>query len=174
MSPRSESERARDAALRLLAVRARTVAELRRRLRRKDFASGTVEAVLDRLRGEDLLDDEAFARDWIRERIARKPRGRFALVQELAKRGIDRGRAGEAVDEVLASEGLDEAEIARRAAEEWVGRRSEGEIEALRTGSPEARFGRVRRRLYSHLERRGFPRGLARRVVDRFSGGGEP
>jgi len=163
-----EESRARDAALRFLGVRARSVAEMRRRLRRKSFPTEVIEGVIGDLRDRGLLDDEAFAGAWVRERIRRRPRGRFALVQELRKRGIDRARAEAAVDRVLAEEEVSEEEIARRAAEAWLARRSEAAVRALRAGEPGEEARSLRRKLYAHLERRGFPRRVAREVLDQI------
>lgn len=139
---------------------------MRRRLRRKSFPSDAIDGVIAELRERGLLDDEAFATAWIRERIRRRPRGRFALVQELRKRGIERSRAEAAVDRVLAEEGVSEEEIARRAAEAWLARRPEAAARALRAGEPADEAREARRKLYAHLERRGFPRRLAREILE--------
>ena len=58
----SELQSAREQALRLLGVRSRSIAELRRRLRRK-HAQDLVEHLLTRLQETGLLDDERFACD---------------------------------------------------------------------------------------------------------------
>lgn len=163
-----EEREARDAALRLLGVRARSVAEVRRRLRRKSFPSEVIDGVIADLRERGILDDEAFAAAWIRERILRRPRGRFALVQELRKRGIVRTRAEAAVDRVLAEDEVSEEEIARRAAEGWLARRPEAAARALRTGEPRDEAREARRKLYAYLERRGFPRRMAREILERI------
>lgn len=157
---------ARHAAVRLLSVRARTVSEIRRRLRRKDFETEVVEETVEWLLERDLLDDAEFCRDFLTERLRRRPRGRFGLVQELRKRGVARDLAERMVEKVLEEEGVDEGEVARRAARRWLDKQSGGARDALRTGEPAEAARTLRRRLYSHLERRGFPRGLARRVLD--------
>ncbi len=162
--------RAREAASRLLSVRARTVSEMRDRLRRKDFDAEVVEETVTWLLDRDLLDDAAFCREFLAGRLERRPRGRFGLVQELRKRGVARDLAERMVEEVLEEEGIDEADVARRAAERWLGKQSEDAREALGSGEPEETARKLRRRLYAHLERRGFPRGVARRTLDRVVG----
>lgn len=157
---------ARDAALRLLSVRGRSVSEMRSRLRRKEFEEEVVEETVRWLLDRELLDDAAFCRDFLSERLERRPRGRFGLVQELRKRGVARDLAERMVETVLDEAGVDEAEIARRAAGRWLAKQSDDALETLRTGEPDEAARKLRRRLYKHLERRGFPRGLARRVLD--------
>jgi regulatory protein len=73
---------------RLLAARARTEKEIVERLSVAAFEPGVVQRVLGRLRELDLVDDAAFARQWIEERGSRG-RGARLLTHELRVRGID-------------------------------------------------------------------------------------
>ncbi len=59
-------EAAKNAAFRLIALRARSVEELRGRLRRKGYSGTVIETVIDRLVDLGLLDDESTARQWAR------------------------------------------------------------------------------------------------------------
>lgn len=161
-------EEARDAALRLLTVRSRSVAEIRKRLGRKGFDRTVVDRVVEGLARTGLLDDHAFARQWVEERIARRPRGRFALVQELRGKGVDREVAEEAVEAVFRAEGVAEEEIALRAAEKWLARRSRSTRSALVGEEGFEAEQRARRRLYGALVRKGFPRDAVGPVVDRI------
>ena len=98
---------AKEYALRLLAVRPRSVAELRQRLAMRHFTDAAIgEAVADLLRA-GLLDDAMFARLWIESRISSKPMGASRLRAELRHKGIDR----EIIDQALAAgqEDLDES-----------------------------------------------------------------
>ncbi len=101
--------RARDAALRFLAVRPRSTAEVRRYLRRKGFDGETVERVIVRLEELGYLDDEAFARYWVENRERFRPRGPLALRHELREKGVDNA----IIDRVLSN--LDPAASARAA-----------------------------------------------------------
>lgn len=157
--------RARDDALMLLSHRARSVEEMRRRLRKKGHGDETIEEVVGWLLELDYLDDRAFARQFLGERMDRRPRGPFALVQELRKRGIDRSLAESMVRRVMDEKELDEVDLARAAADAWLDRQSGALRAALGEGEPEAESETARRRLYSHLERRGFRRSTARRVL---------
>lgn len=86
----TDFKRARDKCYRLLAYRSRTVYELRHRLEQAGFSSAVTEAVLDELQQKKLLDDESFARNWIRRRITAKPVGTGYLWAELQQKGVDR------------------------------------------------------------------------------------
>ena len=67
--------RARDAALRYLASRPRSEAEVRQYLARKGFDDPTVNRVIGRLHEWGYLDDEAFARSWVQDRERFRPQG---------------------------------------------------------------------------------------------------
>jgi regulatory protein len=84
----TDNQRALDAALRFLAARPRSEAEVRRRLARAGFEAEHIEAVLHRLRGSGLVDDEAFARYWVEQRQTFRPRGPRLLRAELRQHGI--------------------------------------------------------------------------------------
>lgn len=76
-----------NSAVRLLAVRARSTAELEKRLGDAGYLDDTVEMVLTKLQNEKLLDDEAFARQWAGDRAARQM-GRARILQELRRKGV--------------------------------------------------------------------------------------
>jgi len=74
-------------AVRLLAVRARSCAEIEKRLTDACYMEDTVEMVLTKLQNENLLDDEAFAMQWARDRTMRQM-GRARIRQELRMKGV--------------------------------------------------------------------------------------
>lgn len=78
------------AAIRFLETRARSVAEVRRRLVDAGFDPALVDGAVDRLLELRLLDDEEFARAWVASRDRARPRGSRALRAELARKGIER------------------------------------------------------------------------------------
>lgn len=145
--------RARDAALSLLAHRARARSELRRRLQRKDFSDPVIDHVLAWLEERDYVDDPAFAEAFVRDRLRLRPRGRLGLLQELRRKGVDDGVAETAIDTVMTHEEVTDAELALRVAESWAGKNRSALRQAAR--STEARL-KARGRLYGHLSRRGF------------------
>jgi len=88
-----------------LALRPRTRTELGGRLLGSGFAPDVVDAALSRLEELGLVDDLEYARSWVEQRVARRPLGGDALVEELAAKGIDRETAERAVAEVAGDEG---------------------------------------------------------------------
>lgn len=145
-----------NAALRLLATRARGVEELRGRLLRKGFGGQEVAACLSWLKERDLLDDEAFSRALVRDRLNLSPRGPSALRQELMRKGISRETAGQVVEAVFEEEGLSEADLATRAARKWVRKQGRSIHQALLGDRFTSTREKARRRLYAYLGRRGF------------------
>ena len=140
---------AREICLRELAVRPRTRAELAKALARRQISAEAIAEVLDRYGEVGIIDDAAFARAWVSSRHHGRGLARRALAQELRQRGVDAEVAGEAL------ESLDpdaEAATARALVE--------GRLRTA-TGTPEAVF----RRLVGMLARKGYPAGVAVRVV---------
>ncbi len=158
-----ERVRAREAAFRLLAVRARSVRELGDRLRRKGLSAAVVEETLDALTATGLLDDREFARAWADERVRLKPVGPMRLRQELTAKGVPAAVVDEVVQETYREH--DELELAARA----LGKRSRGRVPTPREAA----------RLNAFLLRRGFSyevaalavKGLAREQTGREDGG---
>lgn len=153
LAQRDVGWKAREAAYHLLAFRPRTAAELRQRLRRKEYPPEVVEEVVAALLANGLVDDAAFAGMFVRDRVRLKPKGRRRLVQELRAKGVDAETADAAVAQAWAGGGVDETQLAREAAAKWAARRGE-DAEA------------ARRRLYAFLARRGFGSDAIRVVLE--------
>lgn len=83
-----EKRAAKDKAMRLLGVRARSYHELRERLRRNDFSESVIEWTLKELKRLKLLDDTEFAKMFSRSRMVTKPVGAFYLRRELSQKGL--------------------------------------------------------------------------------------
>lgn len=159
--------RARDAALNLLSHRARSRAEIRRRLGRREYPTAVIEETVAWLEGRGYLDDAAFAGSFVRDRLRLRPRGRLGLLSELRRKGVDEATAAAAVDRVLEEEGLDEATLALDAADAWA---RKNRTVVRRAGRSREDRQRARRRLYGHLARRGFAPDAVRAGVDRVLG----
>jgi regulatory protein len=97
-------EQAWQAALRLLEVRPRTEHEIRDRLRRKEYVPEQIEGVVVRLRELGFIDDGSFAKQWIENRAAFKPKGGQALRQELMRKGVNREVAARVIAESTSPE----------------------------------------------------------------------
>jgi regulatory protein len=100
----------------MLEARARGVTELRRLLLKKGEPEPDVDAAIERLRANGLLDDDNFARQLTRSRALGAGQSRRRIAQELAKRGVDRDTASEAIDDVFEHEEIDESASIERVA----------------------------------------------------------
>ena len=92
----ADVEAAYRTALRSIERRSFARADLGRRLLRKGHAHGAVEAALARAAEHGLLDDTAFAANYVETRSARG-RGPLRLTRDLLAMGVDRGIVDRAV-----------------------------------------------------------------------------
>jgi regulatory protein len=134
----------------LLTLAPRTRAQLAEALRKRDVPEAVAEGVLERFSEVGLIDDEAFANAWVESRHAGRGLARRALAQELRQRGVDEDTVKEAVEQLDPEQ---EAETARQ----LVARK----LAAMNGGDPRSRT----RKLVGMLARKGYPPGLAFRVV---------
>jgi regulatory protein len=137
------------AALRLLAVHARSEKDLRVRLRRRSFTHEAVDAAITRMRELGYLDDAAFARFFVEARQAATPRSRRALAFELGRQGIGRELASETLADLSDGDAAYDAALRR--------------LRVLR-GLDRTTFTR---RLGNFLAGRGFSYGVAQATIDR-------
>lgn len=147
-------EHAINTALRALEARPRSIAEISDRLRRKGFAPETIDTAIERLQGSGLLDDAAFARFWIENRQACRPRGRGALMAELRRKGVAAGVVDAALHTTLDDDECARAERLARA--------------ALRRYATVGDYHTFLRRLGGYLQRRGFGSETIRPIVERL------
>lgn len=146
---------ARTVCLRMLTAAPRTRAELAGALAKREIPDEVADRVLDRFTEVGLVDDAAYADAWVRSRHTGRGLARRALSQELRRRGVD--------DEVVrdAVEKLDpEEELATARA--LVARKLPGTRGLDRP--------RRMRRLAGMLARKGYPPGVAMRVVEEAIG----
>jgi regulatory protein len=122
-------------ALRLLAARRLTEAELWTKLARKNVAADDIRETVAWCKREGYLDDGLFARLYVESR--RKAVGDARLVGELVRRGLDRELAAAAVSRC----------------EQTEDHRLAHALESLFRARPDATYGSAARR----LERLGFP-----------------
>lgn len=141
---------ARAICLRLLTGQPRTRAELAAALARRGVPTGAAELVLGRFTEVGLIDDRAFADAWVDTRHTGRGLARRALAAELRRRGIDNGTVGDAVAAL-------DPETEERTAQELVRRR----LASTDRLEPAVQV----RRLVGMLARKGYPPGLAARVV---------
>jgi len=136
-----EEHRAYILALRYLGIRPRTVQQVIHYLQEKGFPPELAQKVSRRCEQQGYLDDEAFSRQWVNERLRMKPRSPYVLRMELKQRGV----ANHIVDEAIGSISREE-ELA--AARKMAAKRLK-HIE----GTPDAE---TERKLIAMLMRKGF------------------
>lgn len=144
MQPDELRRRTFERAIKLLAAKPRSVAELRERLLRgKGTTEAVVEVVISRLREYGYLNDERFAFSYASLKVKQRPVGRRRLERDLKLKKVESGVANEALELVYAEtseEELIDQAIAKR----------------LRIrGRPQNRA--EARSLFDHLLRQGFP-----------------
>lgn len=141
---------ARQILLRRLTDQPRSRAELAEAMAKRQVPAEIATRLLDRFTDVGLIDDEAFARAWVQSRMTGKGLARRVLAMELRRKGVDDELVRRVLDEV-------EPEDVDAAARRVVRRK-------LRSTSgldPQVRV----RRLAGALARKGYPPGLAMRVV---------
>ncbi len=141
---RAEVFAARAVALRILAYRALPSREIQRRLVRKGHTAAVAAEAVGALVETGLINDEEFARHYVRTRARRFRYGPARLARELCRLGIGEREAQLAVAGALADDGVDPVELLREAAAR--------KLATLRDLDPRAR----RQRLKTYLLRRGF------------------
>ena len=88
---------------RYLTIRNRSEKEIRDYLQKKNADTDIIDAIVQKLYEQKFLDDEAFARGWIRSRAMFRPRGKRMLQMELQQKGIHK----EIIEKVLNEENED-------------------------------------------------------------------
>src|SRR4051794_1709977 len=101
---------ARTILLNQLTGRARPRSELAPKLSSREVPDDIATRLLDRFEEVGLVDDAAFARDWVEQRQSGRGLAKRALAQELRRKGVDDEVAREALDEIDPD---DELEVAR-------------------------------------------------------------
>jgi regulatory protein len=147
-------QKAYDRAVRFLAFRPRSEAEVRRHLAQAGVDEARAEAVVGRLKQQGYLDDAEFARFWVENRQQFRPKGERALRQELRQKGVDEAIIQSAVADLDAEESAYAAARARAL-----------RLAALPDRDPLA----FRRKLIEFLARRGFDYEVSQEVVERLA-----
>jgi regulatory protein len=159
LQPEADHEAvARKILLDQLTGQARSRAELAGKLARKQVPAEVASRLLDRFEEVGLIDDAAFARDWVQSRQAGKGLARRALAAELRRKGVAQDVIGAAVETV---EPDDEMEAAR-----LLVRRKLPSLQRYEQVT-------VVRRLTGMLARKGYSSGVAFQVVREEIAGAE-
>lgn len=147
----NEISKAKNYAFDLLTRRSYSRKEILDKLGRKEFSEDAIKISIETLERLGYIKDEEFARNWVESRKRLKPKGKFALRDELYKKGIDQAIVERVLAEINPSE---EREMARRAAEK--------KVKGYRKLDQKV----AKRRLFSFLQRRGFEFEIAREITE--------
>jgi regulatory protein len=150
MTETDPAARARQVCYRLLTLAPRTRAQLADALAKRGIPDDVADDVLSTFTDAGLIDDAAFARSWVESRHHGRGLASNALRAELKNRGV----AGDDIQDALEElDPADEVATAKRLVERKL---------AGLTGQP----AEVKtRRLAGMLARKGYPAGLAFRLV---------
>ena len=155
LTPEEIRARTFQSAVKLLAAKPRSIAELRERLLTGKRTKDAVEEVIARLREYGYLDDERFAFGYASLKVRQRPIGRARLERDLMFKKVNREVADEALDLVFAE--TPETELIDRAIEKRLRLR----------GRPKDRT--EAKKLFDHLLRQGFPFELVSQKVRQVS-----
>jgi regulatory protein len=143
LDPEKARARTLQRAVKLLAAKPRSVAELRERLLEKEWADeAAADYAVAKLTEYGYLDDEQFALTYAQGRVRQKPVGRQRLARDLKNKKLDKETAEQTLDKVF--EETPEAALIDEAIEKRVRLR----------GRPRTR--QESKSLFDHLLRRGF------------------
>lgn len=136
----------KNAALRLLAVRPRSEKELTKRLLEKEFSGQDIATILNELKASGLVNDEVFARTFIRNTLTLRPLGEMQMRRKLLLLGVPRTMIDDAISDTLMD--VDMIEVARGIAATCLKR-------LKRSPAPDDPR-KLRNKVAAHLARRGY------------------
>jgi len=142
-------------ALTLLARRELSAAQIRSRLKKREFPDSDIDAAIGRLQTSRALDDGRVARAYARTAASAKGRGRARILREIEALGIDRSTARDAVAEAFAE--VDEDVLLAKA------------LDRKLRGRQVQNAGEFRR-LHQFLMRQGFEPGKIVRALEARGG----
>jgi regulatory protein len=131
-------------ALNLLTARQYTARNLRRKLVQKGFAPAEADSAIERLIANGILDDARYAAAFARGKLLGPGASKRRIKQQLYQRGIQGDVADAAIDAVIEDESVDLEAVVEKDARK--------KLASLAGLEPPI----IKRRLYSHLARRGY------------------
>ncbi len=146
-------KKALDAAYRHLARSPRSRYEVEQRLREKNHSETIIPQVIQKLESYGYLDDQAFARQWTRDRVTRRYWGPSRLRAELQRKGVAKEWIETAIRELFDEK--DESALAM-------------ELVVQRLKGRGLRDPREYRRTFAYLLRRGYSPEVIQPVLRRM------
>jgi len=149
-----DAAKAMNAAYRLLAYRDRSVSEIRECLKRKEYQPAVISRVVEELTTLGYLDDERFAKTWSGSLARNKKVGPRYILNALAKKGIKRDIAQNAVSDLFDEPAAEENEIKKLVEQKTSYKKSLTPLQK-------------KKRIYNFLIRRGFSYHAVMQVIGR-------
>ncbi|OGX68285.1 MAG: hypothetical protein A2189_07425 [Paenibacillus sp. RIFOXYA1_FULL_44_5] len=87
-------------ALQILSRRVHAQKELRQKLQKKGYHQQNIDAVIEQLLKQNLLDDREFAEMWSQNRLHSQKKGRNWIRQELQQKGVSRELVQETIEKI--------------------------------------------------------------------------
>jgi len=144
-----------DSAIKILMRRAHSISEMKKALSRRCEDEKLVRTVVDRLKRENLLNDERYARQFTRNRTESRKQGQFRIARELRARGVPDHHIEAAIKD--SEQDTDPSKLIRQRINRKL-RLWRGEVDEKKTAS-----------LYRSLLAAGFPSDLIRRELQRLT-----
>jgi regulatory protein len=140
--PSSPVDRAKQTAYRLLSYRDRSIKEIETKLTEKGYPEETIAEVIASLKEANYLDDDRFARQWVRLRTEHHHFGPIRLKRELLEKGIPSEEADRAIE---------------GRSEEWdLVEQAEAALRRRFKNSTSLHDMKARQKAYAFLQRKGF------------------
>jgi len=133
----------------LLKSRDRSIGEIENKLKRKEFSSEEISETLNFLVEKDFLNDEKFARNFVRFKKTIKPVGKYYLQNKLLEKKISKD-----IIEKTLSENLDQLSEIEELASRWLAKNRKVPKE------------KIYEKLSRHLLSRGFEWEKVREVME--------
>lgn len=147
-------EKAKFAALRYIDYSGRTIKETTDKLHTLEFEESVIEATIEFLQRYGYLDDKAYAKGFIRNRIENKNHGRRKISYDLIKRGISKDISGPILEEYVEAEYQGALELYEK-----------------RTKGKELKDHKEKMKVTRYLQSRGFPYEIIRDIMQEASQG---
>jgi len=157
-----EIKKAKGYAYRLLALKARTEYELKRKMKEKGFNTLTIKKVLENFKKLDLVNDSDYAQKLVFKRISQNRWGKRKIRQELINKGI-----ADVVEKAINEVGTDEEYKACLLSAQ---KKFESLIKktATRQIIGENESENILKKVILHLDRKGFSINVIKKIYEKF------
>lgn len=142
---------AKEYALFLLKRQDRSRGEISKKMHLRKFAPEEIEETIKFLESHKIIDDERYARNYVKNQIVNRPQGQYLLRQKLIEKKIDKSL----VDVILEDKEDEFLILARKAAEKWLSLHQDIRDQSI-----------LKNKLSMHLSGRGFSYDQIKDVVE--------